>query len=79
MRMLFQFKETVLRICRDAMRDHETVCVVEGVKDPMSLEKVREFHGLYQCFTALYPRVTGYAGYVRIDDLSTVSKPKTAS
>ena len=37
----------VCGICSDKNRDREYICVVENVKDLMSLEKVREYHGLY--------------------------------
>ena len=34
-------------ICSDKNRDREYICVVEDVKSLISLEKVREYHGLY--------------------------------
>jgi recombination protein RecR len=63
-------EEQFCRICRDAMRDHETVCVVEGVKDLMSLEKVREFHGLYHVLHGVIsPRDGVTPDMLRIDEL----------
>jgi recombination protein RecR len=34
-------------ICRDAKRDHTTVCVVEQSRDLMALEKAGAYHGVY--------------------------------
>ncbi len=34
-------------ICRDDKRDKSTICVVEGAKDIIAMEKTREFKGLY--------------------------------
>lgn len=34
-------------ICQDEGRDRTTVLVVENPRDIMSMEKIREFHGLY--------------------------------
>ncbi|MBC8590350.1 recombination mediator RecR [Wansuia hejianensis] len=34
-------------ICRDHMRDKSVICVVEGAKDIIAMEKTREFKGEY--------------------------------
>ncbi|MFT8357056.1 MAG: recombination mediator RecR [Bifidobacterium aquikefiri] len=34
-------------ICSDPRRDHSTICVVEEPKDVMSIERTREFQGVY--------------------------------
>ena len=34
-------------ICRDMSRDHNTVCVVENVRDVMSIESTGQYHGVY--------------------------------
>ncbi|WP_300765949.1 recombination mediator RecR [uncultured Bifidobacterium sp.] len=34
-------------ICADPRRDHAMICVVEEPKDVMSIERTREFHGVY--------------------------------
>ncbi len=34
-------------ICRDENRDKSTICVVEGAKDVVAMEKTREYKGLY--------------------------------
>ena len=34
-------------VCQDPRRDHSVICVVEEPKDVMSIERTREFRGLY--------------------------------
>ncbi|NMM96776.1 recombinase RecR [Bifidobacterium sp. DSM 109960] len=34
-------------VCLDPRRDHSMICVVEEPKDVMSIERTREYHGLY--------------------------------
>ena len=37
----------VCHLCANPGRDHATVCVVENVKDVMSVENTQQYHGLY--------------------------------
>lgn len=34
-------------VCSNPTRDHNTICVVEQPKDIMSIEKIRDFNGVY--------------------------------
>lgn len=34
-------------ICSDTSRDHNTICVVENVRDVMSIEATGQYHGVY--------------------------------
>jgi len=34
-------------ICSDRSRDHNTICVVESVRDVMSIEATGQYHGVY--------------------------------
>ena len=34
-------------ICADSRRDHDTICVVESVRDVMSIENTGQYHGVY--------------------------------
>jgi recombination protein RecR len=34
-------------ICANTKRDHTTVCVVENIRDVMSIERTRQFNGVY--------------------------------
>lgn len=37
----------VCEICSDIRRDHTSVCVVETIKDVLTIEATHEYHGLY--------------------------------
>ncbi len=39
--------EDPCHICNDGGRDRSTICVVEGAKDIIAMERTREFKGLY--------------------------------
>ena len=34
-------------MCADPRRDHSIICVIEEPKDVMSIERTREYHGVY--------------------------------
>jgi recombination protein RecR len=39
--------QNICQICSDSRRDKETICVVENIRDVMSVENTRQFKGLY--------------------------------
>ena len=39
-------------VCADPRRDHSAICVVEEPKDVMSIERTREYRGMYTCLAA---------------------------
>ncbi len=39
--------EDPCHICQDESRDRSTICVLEGAKDVVAMEKTREYKGLY--------------------------------
>lgn len=49
----------VCAICASPMRDRRTVCVVENVRDVMSIERTAQFHGLYHVLGGLISPVDG--------------------
>lgn len=49
----------VCPICSDPGRDRSVICVVENVKDVMSVENTRQFRGLYHVLGALISPVDG--------------------
>ncbi|MDE6497656.1 MAG: recombination mediator RecR [Muribaculaceae bacterium] len=51
--------DEVCPICASAARDNRTVCVVENVKDVMSIENTGEYHGLYHVLGGLISPVDG--------------------
>ena len=46
-------------VCEDDMRDRSVICVVEDVKAVMSIEKVREFQGVYHVLHGVISPVNG--------------------
>lgn len=46
-------------ICSDRRRDHEIVCVVENVKDVITIESTHEHHGLYHVLGGLISPLDG--------------------
>lgn len=46
-------------ICSDPRRDHKTVCVVENVKDVITIERTREHHGVYHVLGGLISPLDG--------------------
>jgi len=63
-------EEEVCAICRDARRDHATVCVVEHPADLVSIERTHEYRGLYHVLGgALSPLDGVEPEHLRIDEL----------
>jgi recombination protein RecR len=46
-------------ICSNPSRDHETVCVVENIKDVMSVENTQQFRGLYHVLGGIISPMDG--------------------
>jgi len=49
----------VCRICSNPSRDHETVCVVENIKDVMTIENTQQFRGLYHVLGGIISPMDG--------------------
>lgn len=43
----------VCQICSDQNRDHSTICVVEGPRDVMAIERTQEYRGVYHVLQGL--------------------------
>ena len=52
-------QEDVCPICASSSRDARTVCVVENVKDVMSIENTGEYHGRYHVLGGLISPIDG--------------------
>lgn len=52
-------QDDVCPICASPLRDGRTVCVVENVKDVMSIENTGEFHGCYHVLGGLISPIDG--------------------
>lgn len=46
-------------ICVDDKRDHKTICVVENVRDVMSIEKTRQYKGVYHVLGGVISPIDG--------------------
>ena len=46
-------------ICSDSRRDHKTICVVENVKDVLTIESTHVHHGLYYVLGGLISPLDG--------------------
>ncbi len=49
----------VCQICGDAYRDHETVCVVENIRDVMSIENTQQYTGIYHVLGGIISPIDG--------------------
>ena len=46
-------------ICSDRSRDHKTICVVESVRDVMSIENTGQYHGVYHVLGGIISPING--------------------
>lgn len=51
--------EDVCSICSDRKRDHDTICVVETVRDVMSIENTGQYHGVYHVLGGIISPING--------------------
>lgn len=51
--------EETCSMCSDHSRDHRTICVVESVRDVMSIEKTGQYHGVYHVLGGIISPING--------------------
>lgn len=51
--------DDVCPICSDRRRDHRTICVVETVRDVMSIENTGQYHGVYHVLGGIISPING--------------------
>ncbi|MBQ3250827.1 MAG: recombination protein RecR [Bacteroidales bacterium] len=51
--------DDICAICADRSRDHKTICVVESVRDVMSIENTGQFHGVYHVLGGIISPING--------------------
>ena len=51
--------DEVCSICSDNSRDHRTICVVESVRDVMSIENTGQYHGVYHVLGGIISPING--------------------
>ena len=49
----------ICSICSDRSRDHRTICVVESVRDVMSIENTGQYHGVYHVLGGIISPING--------------------
>ena len=51
--------DEICSICADKSRDQRTICVVESVRDVMSIEATGQYHGLYHVLGGIISPIAG--------------------
>lgn len=51
--------DDVCSICSDRSRDHRTICVVENVRDVMSIENTGQYNGVYHVLGGIISPING--------------------
>ncbi len=51
--------DDVCAICSDRTRDHNTICVVESVRDVMSIENTGQYRGVYHVLGGIISPIAG--------------------
>lgn len=51
--------QSTCQICTDSKRDRSTICVVEGPKDVIAIERTQEYKGLYHVLHGLLSPMNG--------------------
>ena len=62
----------ICQICSNPQRDHSVICVVEGPKDVMAFERMKEFSGVYHVLHGVISPLDGITpDKIRIKELMT--------
>ncbi|SEG01514.1 recombination mediator RecR [Parabacteroides chinchillae] len=62
--------DEICAICANPQRDHETVCVVENIKEVMAIENTGQFRGVYHVLGGIISPMDGTGpGDLQIDSL----------
>jgi recombination protein RecR len=65
----------VCYICSDERRDRTIVCVVESIKDVLSIENTQQFHGIYHVLGGIISPMDGIGpGDLKLDSLEKRAK-----
>ena len=49
----------ICSICSNASRDHETICIVENIRDVMAIESTHQYHGIYHVLGGIISPMDG--------------------
>ncbi len=60
----------ICQICSNKLRDHQTICVVENIRDVMSIENTNQYNGVYHVLGGIISPMDGIGpGDLFIDSL----------
>ena len=63
--------DEICAICADRSRDHSTICVVESIRDVMSIEATGQYRGVYHVLGGIISPIGGIApSDLKIKELS---------
>ena len=51
--------DEICSLCADHSRDHSAICVVESVRDVMSIEDTGQYHGVYHVLGGIISPIAG--------------------
>ncbi|NQU81426.1 MAG: recombination protein RecR [Bacteroidetes bacterium] len=65
------------KICANPSRDHYTICVVENIRDVLSIENTQQYHGIYHVLGCIISPIDGFGpGDLVLKTLETKIKNK---
>ena len=65
------------KICANPLRDHATICVVENIRDVLSIENTQQYHGIYHVLGCIISPIDGFGpGDLVLKTLETKIKKK---
>jgi recombination protein RecR len=65
------------KICANPSRDHSTICVVENIRDVLSIENTQQYHGIYHVLSCIISPIDGFGpGDLVLKTLETKIKNK---
>lgn len=67
----------ICKICANPSRDHSTICVVENIRDVLSIENTQQYHGIYHVLGCIISPIDGFGpGDLVLKTLETKIKNK---
>ena len=63
------------KICANPSRDHSTICIVENIRDVLSIENTQQYHGIYHVLGCIISPIDGFGpGDLMLKTLETKIK-----
>jgi recombination protein RecR len=63
------------KICANHSRDHSTICIVENIRDVLSIENTQQYHGIYHVLGCIISPIDGFGpGDLMLKTLETKIK-----